>query len=235
MRILVILFLLPICLFAQKQKPKNYSRFDEKLLNFGFMLGFNSSDFIIQQKLNNYQNYNLISLQHTPTSGAQVGIVTTMKVITPMVRLRLIPTLSFQERVLNYTFENPLDIENPIIIEERVGATNVDLPLMLQFRTKRLNNFAAYVLVGWQYSLDLQSQQDAAQDLLNPFIKIQKNDYQGQVGAGLEFFAPYFKFGLEIKYSRGFNSPFIQDNTEPSNPINRLYNEVLWVSFIFEG
>jgi len=158
-----------------------------------------------------------------------------MKVITPMVRLRIIPTLSFQERVLNYTFENPLDESEPIISEERVGSTNVDIPLMLQFRTQRLNNFAAYCLIGGQYTLDLQSQQDAAQDLLNPFIKINKTDYQGQVGAGLEFFAPYFKFGMELKYSRGFKSSFIQDNTEPSNPINRLYNEVLWISFIFEG
>jgi hypothetical protein len=235
MRILFFLLLLPICLFAQKQKPKNYSRFDEKLFNFGFMLGFNQSDFIVEQKLNAYQDYSLISLQHSPTAGAQVGIVTTMKVITPMVRLRIIPTLSFQERVLNYTFENPLNSEEPILLEERVGSTNVDIPLMLQFRTKRLNNFAAYCLIGAQYSLDLQSQQDAAQDLLNPFIKIKNTDYQGQVGAGLEFFAPYFKFGLELKYSRGFNNSFIQDNTEPSNPINRLYNEVLWISFIFEG
>ena len=235
MRILIFILLLQICLLYQKQKPKNYSRFDEKLFNFGFMLGFNSSDFVIEQKLNNYENYNLVSLQHTPTSGAQVGIVTTMKVITPMVRLRIIPTLSFQERVLNYTFENPLDASEPIISEERVGSTNVDIPLMLQFRTQRLNNFAAYCLIGVQYTLDLQSQQDAAQDLLNPFIKIYKNDYQGQVGAGLEFFAPYFKFGMELKYSRGFKSSFIQDNTEPSNPINRLYNEVLWISFIFEG
>ena len=177
----------------------------------------------------------MISLKHTPTSGAQVGIVTTMKLFTPMVRLRMIPTLSFQERVLNYTFVNPLDLTKPILLEERVGSTNVDIPLMLQFRTQRLNNFAAYFLVGGQYSLDLQSQQDAAQDLLDPFIKIKKNDYQGQIGAGLEFFAPYFKFGMELKYSRGFNNSFIQDNTEPSNPINRLYNEVLWVSFIFEG
>ena len=235
MRILLIVFLLPLVVFSQRQKPKNYSKFDEKLLNFGFMLGFNSSDFAVEQKLNNYQNYNLISLQHTPTSGAQVGIVTTMKLFTPMVRLRMIPTLSFQERVLNYTFVNPLDLTKPILLEERVGSTNVDLPLMLQFRTQRLNNFAAYFLVGGQYSLDLQSQQDAAQDLLDPFIKIKKNDYQGQIGAGLEFFAPYFKFGMELKYSRGFNNSFIQDNTEPSNPINRLYNEVLWVSFIFEG
>ena len=32
-------------LFAQKQKPKNESWYDEKLLHFGFSLGFNTMDF----------------------------------------------------------------------------------------------------------------------------------------------------------------------------------------------
>ena len=83
--------------------------------------------------------------------------------------------------------------------------------------------------------MDLQSQEKASQNYTNPFIKIKKNDYQGQIGAGLEFFAPYFKFGMELKYSQGFNNSFIQDNTEPSNPIDRMYNNTLWISLIFEG
>ncbi len=226
---------LPLVVTAQKQKPLNYSKFDEKFIHFGFMLGFNTADFVVEQKLNAYQDFGLLSLQNKPTSGAQVGIVTTMKLGTPIVRLRFIPTLSFQERVLNYSFENSLDLSKPIILEERVGSTCLDFPLMLQFRTLRLNNFASYLLVGGQYTRDLQSQEDAAQDLLDPFIKIKKDDYQGQIGAGIEFFAPYFKFGIELKYSRGFNSSFIQDNTEPSRPINSLRNEVFWISFIFEG
>jgi len=226
---------LPLVVTAQKQKPLNYSKFDEKFIHFGFMLGFNTADFVVEQKLNAYQDFGLLSLQNKPTSGAQVGIVTTMKLGTPIVRLRFIPTLSFQERVLNYSFENSLDLSKPIILEERVGSTCLDFPLMLQFRTLRLNNFASYLLVGGQYTRDLQSQEDAAQDLLDPFIKIKKDDYQGQIGAGIEFFAPYFKFGIELKYSRGFNSSFIQDNTEPSRPIKSLRNEVFWISFIFEG
>ena len=226
---------LPLVVTAQKQKPLNYSKFDEKFIHFGFMLGFNTADFVVEQKLNAYQDFGLLSLKNKPTSGAQVGIVTTMKLGTPIVRLRFIPTLSFQERVLNYSFENSLDLSKPIILEERVGSTCLDFPLMLQFRTLRLNNFASYLLVGGQYTRDLQSQEDAAQDLLDPFIKIKKDDYQGQIGAGIEFFAPYFKFGIELKYSRGFNSSFIQDNTEPSRPINSLRNEVFWISFIFEG
>ena len=235
-RIFIITLLIVSSTFAQKEKPQNYKRFDEKLLHFGFMLGFNKSDFTVYQNLDAYSKYGLKTLTTTKTPGGQVGIVTTMKLFTPVVRLRFIPTLSFQERVLNYTFVNKIDPKGKdLIYEKRVGSTNLNFPLMLQFRTLRLNNFAAYLLIGAQYTMDLQSQEKASQNYTNPFIKIKKNDYQGQIGAGLEFFAPYFKFGMELKYSQGFNNSFIQDNTEPSNPIDRLYNKTLWISFIFEG
>jgi hypothetical protein len=157
-----------------------------------------------------------------------------MKLGTPMLRLRFIPTLSFQERVLNYQSLDSKNFRNGIG-EERINSTSLDFPLMLQFRTKRYNNFTAYALIGGQYSIDLQSQEKASQSYIDPFIKIKKNDFQGQIGGGVEFFAPYFKFGLELKYSQGFKSSFIQDWTPVSNPINELYNKAWWFSIIFEG
>jgi hypothetical protein len=220
---------------SQKEKPLNYRRFDERTLHFGFMLGLNTSDFTLYPKLNAYADYGLKSISTDATPGGQVGIVSTLKLGTPVVRLRFIPTLSFQERVVNYVFENPDPLGKDILNQERVNSTNLDFPLMFQFRTLRVNNFAAYILAGGQYTLDLQSQEEASQNYIDPFLKIRKHDVQGQVGGGLEFFAPYFKFGMELKFSHGFINSFIQDNTDVSNPIDRLYNRVWWVSFIFEG
>lgn len=233
---LLIFMLFSFCSFGQKEKPQNYRNFDRKTINFGFMLGGNSSSFTMYQNLGNYESYGLKSLTAKSSVGGQVGIVSTLKLGTPVIRLRFIPTLSFQERILNYVFENPLpDATKDITNQERINSTNLDFPLMLQFRTLRLNNFAAYALVGAQYSLDLQSQENSSQDYIDPFIKLRKHEVQGQIGAGLEFFAPYFKFGMEIKYSHGFNSSFVQDDTFISKPIDRLYNKVWWVSLIFEG
>lgn len=221
---------------AQVEKTKNYRRFDERWIHFGFMLGINTASFRAVPQLNAYQQYGLKSLVVKRQPGGQVGIVTTLKLWHPVVRLRFIPTLSFQERAIQYTFVNPDPNETKDYFnEERVNSTNLDFPLMLQFRTLRLNNFAAYCLIGGQYSYDLQSQEDASQNLIDPFVKIKANDFQGQVGAGLEWFAPYFKFGFEVKFSQSFSSSFIQDNTPVSKPIDRLYNKVLWISLIFEG
>lgn len=234
--LLVITFLALVCNgFAQKEKPKNYRRFDERTFHFGFMLGMNTSDLTAIEKINAYSDYGLYRMEAYSAPGGQLGILTTMKIGTPVVRLRFLPSLSFQERVLNMYFVDPDDAESEMFNEERLNATSLDFPLMFQFRTLRLNNFAAYALVGGQYSLDLQSQQDATQDYNNPFIKMNKHDWHGQIGGGIEFFAPFFKFGIELKYSHSIRNNFIQDNTFVSKPIDKLYNKGWMLSFIFEG
>lgn len=232
--LLVILFLGVFSAVAQQEKPKNYRRFDEKIIHFGFMLGANTSNFTVFQHPNAYEQFGLISLTTKPGIGGQVGVVTTLKLGTPVVRLRLLPTLSFQERILNYTFDDP-DTTLNIFKEERLNSTNIDIPLMFQFRTLRVNNFAAYVLFGAQYSIDLQSQEDDSQDFNDPYIKTKQNNFEGQVGAGVEFFAPYFKFGIEIKYSQGFTNVFVPENTLIGRPVDRLYTNSWWFSIIFEG
>ena len=231
---LLIFIVLGSSSYAQKFKQERYKNFDKRMFHFGFMLGFNSSDFTVYQDVNAYEQYGLKLLENDAQPGGQLGILTTMKLGTPVLRLRFIPTLSFQERLLRYTFEDTV-LNKDEIGEERVNSTNLDFPIMLQFRTKRLNNFTAYVLVGGQYSIDLQSQEKASQNYIDPYVKIKRNDVQGQIGGGLEFFAPYFKFGIELKYSHGFINSFIQDNTNIANPINKLYNKVWSLSLIFEG
>lgn len=231
---LLIFIVLGSSSYAQKFKQERYKNFDKRMFHFGFMLGFNSNDFTVYQDVNAYEQYGLKLLENDAQPGGQLGILTTMKLGTPVLRLRFIPTLSFQERLLRYTFEDTV-LNKDEIGEERVNSTNLDFPLMLQFRTKRLNNFAAYVLVGGQYSIDLQSQEKASQNYIDPYVKIKRNDVQGQIGGGLEFFAPYFKFGIELKYSHGFMNSFIQDNTNIAKPINKLYNNVWSLSLIFEG
>jgi len=234
--LLAFLILVSGGLVAQKEKPKNYHKFDNRVFHFGFMLGLSSTSYSLYQNLNLYPTYGIKSLSVEPQPGAQLGVLTTMKLGTPMIRLRFIASIAFQERVVKQTRINMQDsILGMSFHEYRVAATTIDLPLMLQFRTLRLNNFTAYWLIGMQYSYDLQSQEDAVQSFDDPFLKMRKHDYAGQAGIGVEFFAPYFKCGIEIKYSHSFVNGFIQDYTDASLPINKLYNRSWMFSIIFEG
>ncbi len=230
----VILFFIASFAHGQAPKPKNYSRFDERIAHFGFMLGVNQADFSLYQNVDAFSQFGVKSVFTKAQVGGQLGVVSTLRLGSPTMRLRFLPSLSFQERLIQYTYMSA-DPTKDSIVDQRIGSTDLDFPLMFQFRTMRHNNFASYVLVGGQYTLDLQSQEKASQDLNNPFIKIRRDDFQVQAGLGVEFFAAYFKFGIELKYSQGVMNSFIQDNTTVSKPIDFLYNRVWLLSFIFEG
>ena len=143
---LIVQFLIIFASFGQKYRQERYKNFDKRLFHFGFMLGVNSSDFSVYQKNDAYQAYGLVSLSNKSQPGGQLGILATMRLGTPMLRLRFIPTLSFQERVLNYKSLDSINFRNGVG-EERINSTSLDFPLMLQFRTKRYNNFTAYALL----------------------------------------------------------------------------------------
>jgi hypothetical protein len=103
MRLIALSFLLiSFGLFGQSQKQQRYKNFDKRYIHFGFMLGVNTSDFTVMPKTNAYSQYQLLSLTNQAQPGGQLGILTTIKLGTPTIRFRLIPTLSFQERVLQY-------------------------------------------------------------------------------------------------------------------------------------
>lgn len=222
--------------FSQRSPlTKNYRKFDRKVMHFGFMLGVNTSDFSTEYKPNMLAEYDVYSITNKSQPGFQLGLISSLKLWTPLLRLRFIPSLSFQERVLFYTVSSDDPLKEFEEVDERVGSTNIDFPLLLKFRTARYNNFAAYIIGGAQYTLDLQTKQDNSQKFGDPFIKLFRDDFQAQIGAGVDFFLPFFKFGIEIKYSHGLKNALIQDDTRLSKPIEALYNRVWWISLTFEG
>ena len=230
-----LLLILSITGYSQIQRPENYKSFDKRLIHFGVQLGVNKTSFNLTPVFDAYSLYKVRAIESRSQPGAQVGMVTSLKLGSPVLRLRFVPTFSFQERVINI-YSDPISNEiKETFNEERINSSNVDLPLMLQLRTLRYTNFAAYCLAGIQYSMDLQSVEEKNQNFVDPFIKIKKYDWMYQFGGGLEFFAEFFKFGIELKYSQGFNNVFIQDYTPVSNPIQSLLNNSWILSITFEG
>lgn len=219
----------------RRPKTKNYRKFDQHWVHFGFMLGLNTADFSVNYKPDMLKKYGVYSVQNKKQPGFDLGLIGSVKLGTPTLWFRFIPSLSFEERLLTYKFVSDDPTKDVEKYEERVQSTNIDFPMLLKFRTLRYNNFDAYLIGGAQYTLDLQSKANKVQKYSDPFIKINRGDWQGQVGAGVDFFLPFFKFGIELKFSHSFKNNLIQDHSRLSNPIEKLYNRVWWISFTFEG
>lgn len=215
---------------AQKEKVENLPAFDRKRVHFGFTLGINSSDFI----LNYERNDSLLVLESQRQPGLNLGIVSALH-MGKYFSLRFIPQLSFASRVLEYKFVLP-GTGTTWEITKQIESTYIDFPLDLKYRSARLNNFAAYMVVGFKYSMDLASQIDVDNTfIIDPVVKIPIHSYSWQIGFGMDFFMQYFKFSPEIKMSYGLNNIVIHDDPVYSAPIQMLRSKIFLLSLTFEG
>ncbi|MFK8038009.1 MAG: porin family protein [Crocinitomicaceae bacterium] len=228
-----ILLVIVLCsgTFTYAQPGKNIPQFDRRKFHFGFSLGGNTADFRYSFMPGVYSGDSIVNVNIDRIPGFNFGIVSSWD-ISELFHIRFLPSLSFQEREFQYG----VLVNNEVAIEKiRLESTFLDFPLMLKLRTKRINNFAAYGLMGLQYSLDLASQSDVETTPGERIIKMARSDYATQFGGGFDFFMAYYKFAFEIKISNGFRNVLIQEDTFFTAPLNSLKTKVWWFTITFEG
>ncbi|MBK6526559.1 MAG: PorT family protein [Crocinitomicaceae bacterium] len=229
--LIIILTLNVLGHHAIAQNGKNYPEFDRKHFHFGFALGVNTADFHYTLRADSLIQDSLTGITIKKQPGFNLGIISSWN-IHETLSMRFVPSLSFQERLFQYSYVNK-GVQK--VKENRLESTTLDFPIMLKLRTKRLTNFAAYAITGFQYSLDLASQKDVDQTQGEPIVKIKQHDFSYQVGGGFDFWMPYFKFAIELKLSNGIKNVVIQDNTFFMDPLSSLKTKVWWFSITFEG
>jgi hypothetical protein len=205
----------------------NYQKVDQKWLHFGFTLGVNSMDFAIF----NSGRTDARAEQVVFSPGFSVGIVSDLRLHDNW-SLRFLPGLEFGERTIKYS-NLPED-------EVNVETVLVNLPLLLKYRAKRLNNYRPYLVGGASYKIDVQSQ-NALDPENNMLIRLNTTDVYLELGAGIDFYLPYFKLATELKFAVGLRD-IINHEYDIKNPgyeaytdaIRGMNSKIITLSFHFE-
>ncbi len=221
---------------AESQQTINLPAYTHAHYHFGFIIGINTTSFYINPspKLGDPRYFDTLkSIRSVPQVGFDLGIVTELS-ITRYLKLRFVPSLGFSDRQIEYNFLSNIDTFS---VKKDIQSVFLNFPLDLKLISKRLNNFEAYVLAGGKFARDLASQKDVNQTLAGAkaTVRIQPNDWYYEAGGGIEFYLPYFKFGLELKVSQGLRNLIIPDNSVYTQSINGLYSKTYLLSFTFEG
>ncbi len=235
-------------LLAQSRKVENMPTYDFSKYHFGFILAVNQMHFSIrpteglyykmfdavQAKEINADSAMIYSIEDEPAFGFTVGIVGNLR-LGNYLDLRFIPSLSFGERNLNYRFLKYRDGDAEIIeIQKNVPSTYIETPLHLKYKSKRLNNFRAYVLTGPNLRIDLASEAKKRQDAAEVQVKLNQLDAAWELGVGFDFYFEWFKFGTELKMSYGFFDVLKRENNIYTLGIDQLRSKIFQVSFTFE-
>ena len=209
---------------------KNLPKYDKQPIHFGFVLGVNSSGFRVKYAPDFHVRDSVYTIEPESVAGLNLGIISNLRIGNHF-DLRFIPALSFAQRNLQYQFlYTPGNGEADL---KKVESTYLEFPLLLKFKSERINNYRIYVLGGFKYSIDMVSQAKV-QDVDKELIKLQRNDFGYEIGFGFDFYMAYFKFSPEIKMYHGIPNLLVQDGSRFASPLSGLYSKVFVLSFTFE-
>ena len=205
---------------GQKQKPKNDSSYDDKLLHFGFSLGVNTMDFNITPS-----RFSLDSTYFYPEvsklmPGINIQIVTNLRA-GKYFDIRFLPGLSFGQRNIRFYQVDPK--KTPVLVDlTQLESSFLEFPLLLKFKGDRLNNVRPYVIGGLNYRYDLAKENDD--------IKLKRSDLYYELGAGLFFYLTYFKLSVELKMSNGIGNVL----KEAAPYMEKMKSQIWVLAFHFE-
>lgn len=248
----IMLILIPQSLMAQNEKPKNLLLYDQQPYHFGFIIALNQMAYSINY-VDNYQSiehlssefisdgdftitgdkYNVTSMMPIPYYGFTVGVVGNLR-LGKYFDLRLIPSLSFGTRMIEYHLYD-IDNQKTISFTKSIYSTFMEFPLHVKYKSKRHNNFAAYMIAGGNFKIDLASQKKEKNDqgqVKN--IRVKRVDIAAEIGAGVDFYTGYFKFGIEAKMSFGLLNIIDPQGLIYDTSISSLQNRMFQLSFTFE-
>jgi hypothetical protein len=215
---------------AQVKKPQNDPTYDFKWLHFGFTVGLNTMDFSFHRPATPplFADVSRIS------PGFQVSIVSELR-LADYWSLRFLPGITFGQRTIS--FYEITDTINVLDRKMEVESNYIDFPLLIKYKSKRVNNYRPYLIGGLTARYDMAARKDYEEGS-NVFVRLKKFDLCYEFGFGLDNYLQYFKFSTELKVSVGLRDMLVHepaiDAPQYAGSIERLGSYVVMLCFHFE-
>jgi hypothetical protein len=226
--------------FAQKPKVKNDPNHDEKRLHFGFSLGLNTMDYKITHSDYAVRNGYFVDVKEL-SPGINIHAIANLR-LAEYFDLRALPGISFGERFVSFSDlknNNELFYDNGKVY--KANSAYLEFPLLLKYKSARLNNFRPFLIGGGNFKYDLAVK--GSYDEKEQLLMIKPFDVYGEIGFGMDFYLTYFKFAVELKYAVGLTNIFRSTDKNGEIPeevkiysdcIDKINSHMVVVSFHFE-
>ena len=204
-----MLLLLPLCAVAQERKVQNKPYVDFRRLHYGFFIGFHAQDMEFANNgfvTENGETWYADIANYNP--GFSVGVLADLRLNTYL-SLRAIPTMHFGQNTVYFREQNSGETS-----KQSLKTTYIAVPVHVKFAAERFNNYRPYVVTGispmWNLTVKKQQQ-----------LLLKKFDFMIEVGAGCDFYLPFFKLIPELKFS-----------FSPLSVLNKQRNDLLDANYM---
>lgn len=225
--IVLLTIAMPLALFSQMHVQEYENRFSIKPYHFGISLAYNSSDFKVSFADTFIGHDSVMQVTSSTGPGFNLGIISNLR-IGKYFDLRFVPSLSFAEKNLDYTYRNES------ISTQTIESLYLLMPFDVKFKSAAYKDMKVFVLGGVQYTYDFSSNAEARN--AEGLVKIMPSDIAVNCGFGFEFYFPYFILAPEIKLSNGIiNVHALDPVLQESNVMDKLRSRTLLFCINIEG
>lgn len=232
-QILVICFIIFVSGHAGAQVSKgniNFRKFQSKAYYFGLTFGYNHSNFQLEHSRKFILNDSFNITEGLGGPGLNVSMVTNMR-LGDYFDFRFLPGFSFVGRKFFY-----VSTQNEIEDVKSIEGVLVQAPLQVRFKSEPFHDMRMFVLAGAKYTYDVASNARIRREQANRIIRISPHDFSVEVGAGAQFFFPFFIFSPEIKFSQGIGNILIYNSKlAQSTILEKVLSRTFTISVHFEG
>lgn len=204
---------------------RNLPNYDDKILHYGFTLGLNSTRLKPTPSLNyvNPQD-SIISITAPRTTGFTLGFILNVK-IGPFFDLRLLPTVAFYQRDLNFVFAK--NFTSSQIAE----STFIEIPLLCKYKSERHGNTRMYLIGGLKGAIEAGAKKKEKKET---DLRTNNVDLSIDYGFGFDIYYPLFKFSPELRFSHGLLNMINKDNNIYATSMKRAVTHTITLYLHFE-
>ena len=184
-----------------------------------------------KERILNRENIDKKTLSWGYYLGFNVGLLGNLR-ISNYFDLRLEPGLSFTKR--NIVFPGFSDPKDNL---REVKATYIHIPLLLKVSTKRLNNIKPFLIGGFSTSFNLSSNENNPEDNETGRFRSTTNNYNYELGFGIDIYLYYFKFTPSIRGIFGLNDQLVRDidpNSGWTRNIEKMTSRGVFINFTIQ-
>ena len=230
--------------FAQEKIAQNKPYIDLRKFHFGVFIGTHLQDIELMnvgpQQITNNQGITsekLISVdQDRWDAGFNVGVLGEFR-LNQTFQFRIAPAMYFGTR--HFVFKNFTDLNEkgePTEQRQNLKTVYIAATADLIFAAPRFNNYRPYLMLGASPMINLSGNDD-------DYIRLKPYDVFLEVGAGCDFYLPYFKLRPEIKFLYGLTNSYDtshadkmrnQDMRMYAGAIGSAQSKMIVLTFYFE-
>jgi hypothetical protein len=207
----------------------NYLYHKQKPYYFGISLGFNNNNFLLNKSNYFISNDSISVAEPTSGYGLHVQMIVNLK-IGQSFDFRLLPGFAFADRKIDYF--SSVGQENDS--RKRIESVYIEAPFLIRYKSAPYRDMRMFAVTGVKYTYDVNNNSRARNN--QSLIKISPHDFMFELGAGMQFFFPYFIFSPELKVSTGIGNVLLYDNSlNESKVLEKVLTHAFTISLHFEG